>query len=327
MSRELFTQYSEFEDQLRKRFHEHPIYRNFTNWSVEQFYCYLLQIGFIAQNFVKWYETAKLGLSSEQAREVIRHILRDEIPQDLPTHQDERQFDLQLIGIHPARALNTPPSAHTRRTIQRLYDLVRYPQEDYDLRVMITLRMAGEVLVAEQYRHVVRYMKIRLGIDPKQSRFFVPHYIHDLKGKQAEEGGHTDAFDQLLAEMINDERKLTVAKEAAIQAFEARSGIHDQFLASHKARSWGKRGLAVAASILLAIQVGGTVQDAMIQRDRVSFQRFLMTLNAQSREFYLSCDRDLLGFAASGNPSASRFFAAVGTSRACAEIWIDPAMR
>lgn len=327
MSRELFAQYSEFEDGLRKRFHEHPIYRTFASWSEEQFHCYLLQIGFIAQNFVKWYETAKLGLSSEQAREVIRHILRDEIPQDLPTHQDERQFDLHLIGISPIRALNTRPSTRTQQTIQRLYELVAYPQDDHDLRVMITLRMAGEVLVAEQYRHIVRYMKTRLGINPKQSRFFVPHYVHDLKGKQAEEGGHTDAFDLLLAEMITDERTLSVAKEAASLAYEARSGIHDQFLTKYKARDWGRKMLAVAASIALVVLAGKTVQDATIQRDRINHHRFLLTLTEQARAFYLSCDRDLIGFASSGNPSAARFLSEVGTSRACAEVWIDPAMR
>src|SRR3989344_2659416 len=155
-------------------------------------------------------------MQSETAREVVRDILRDEIPQSGTTHQDDRLYDLNLIGATTEQVRNVKPSAATQKTIERLYELVRFPQEDYDLRIMITLRIAGEVLVAEQYQHIIRYMRVNLGIAGSQSRFYFPHWQHDLKGAKVEgEPGHTDSFDKFLEGMISDERELEVAKDAA----------------------------------------------------------------------------------------------------------------
>ncbi len=317
MSVQLFRAYSQFEDGLVKKFHTHPLYRSFHKLSKEKFIEYLLQIGFIAQNFVKWYETAKLGLQSEIAREVVREILRDEIPQSGTTHQDDRLYDLNLIGASTEQVRNVKPSAATRKTIERLYEFVSYPQEDYDLRVMITLRIAGEVLVAEQYQHIIRYMRVSLGIAGSQSRFYFPHWQHDLKGAKIEgEPSHTDSFDKLLAEMITDERKLEVAKDAAEKAFEARSGIHDQFV--RKSVRFLLRTISAVSLPVLVVFLGTSLYQKMA---KPSYYQFLKSLPPQSRNFYLDLEISLIQRVQSGIDVKNLH--RISTSKYASEVWGD----
>lgn len=317
MSTTLFGRYSQFEDGLIRQFHSHMLYRSFHKLSKEQFINYLLQIGFIAQNFVKWYETAKLGMQSEEAREVIRHILRDEIPQQGSTHQDDRLHDLNLIGVSTERVRNVVPSTITRRTIDRLYKLVQYPQDEYDLRVMITLRVAGEVLVAEQYQHIVRYMRVNFGIQPSQSRFYFPHWKHDLKGAKSEgSAGHTDSFDQLLESMLTDERKLEVAMDAAKKAFEARSGIHDQFV--RKPSLVLLQTVCAIAVLILTMFVGTSLYQ---KAKEPSYYQFLATLDPQARNFYLDLEITFIKRAQAGIDVKNLH--RIGTSKYASDVWGD----
>ncbi len=321
MSRELFDQYSQFEDNLRTAFHRHRIYDSFATWSEEQFRRYLLQIGFIAQNFVRWYETAKQGMESEAAKEVIRGILREEIPQGAPTHQDERLHDLQLIGISAQRFRNTRPSWQTNRTIKYLFQLVKYPQPDYDLRVMVTLRIAGEVLVAEQYRHIVRYMTKRLGINPRQSRFFREHYEHDLKGG-ANKNGHTEAFDRLLIEMIRTDHDLEVAMDAAVKAFHARSSINDQFLPTYKVGSAIAAISKVAAAVVAVLFLGLVFQKASLQYEREHWAAHVAEQSSGLAVSMTECDLHLLHRFRQFHIAAD--LEKIGTPRACLDTWIGP---
>ncbi|MBI2476063.1 MAG: hypothetical protein HYV67_02385 [Candidatus Taylorbacteria bacterium] len=315
MSAQLFQQYSQFEDGLIRKFHSHRFYRTFSQLTREQFIDYLLQIGVLSENFVKWYETAKLGMASEVAYEVIRHILRDEIPQNAPTHQDDRLYDLNLIGVSTERVRNVKPSEVTSKTVERLYELVRYPQEDYDLRIMVTLRIAGEVLVAEQYQHVIRYMRVNLGIAGSQSRFYFPHWQHDLKGAKVEgEPGHTDSFDKLLESMITDERKLEVAMDAAKKAFEARSGIHDQFV--RKPTRFLLRTAGVAVALLLTLFMGTSVYQKMA---KPSYYEFLASLPPGARNFYLDLEISLIERARAGIDVKNLH--RIGTSKYASEVW------
>jgi hypothetical protein len=317
MSTTLFGRYSQFEDGLIRQFHAHPLYRSFHKLSRGQFINYLLQIGFIAQNFVKWYETAKLGMQSETAREVIRHILRDEIPQSGFTHQDDRLYDLTLIGVSTEQVRNVVPSGVTCRTIERLYELVRYPQEDYDLRVMITLRVAGEVLVAEQYQHIVRYMRVNFGIQPSQSRFYFPHWKHDLKGAKSEgSAGHTDSFDQLLESMLTDERKLEVAMDAARKAFQARSGIHDQFV--RKPSRILLQTVTAVVALVLTMFIGTSLYQKVT---KPSYYQFLSTLDPKARSFYLDLEIALIRRAQSGIDVQNLH--RIGTAKYASEVWGD----
>lgn len=218
--------YFEFEADLVRQFGLHPFLRGMSTVPDEAFVGFLLQLGHLSTEFVRWYEQAKLGFDREDAKEVIRGILRDEIPQRLPTHQDDRLSDLLMIGVSKARVLNEPASSVTKRTVRRMYELVRYPQHDYDLRVLQTLRVFGEVLVGETYRVVTSELERRYQLGPEKSRFFWPHYKHDALEAV---GGHTSAFDELLGALIVDDRTLAVAKAAATQAFRLRYRFYNQF--------------------------------------------------------------------------------------------------
>ncbi len=224
-----WQRYSAFEDELRRRFHQHPICDKMRDWSDHKFQYYLIQIGFIAQNFVKWYEVAKLALDDERAKEVVRAILRDEIPQSGPTHQDNRLHDLQLMGVTKQQLLSAKPSPESKAAVDQLFLLVRPSQDFNDLRILVALRVAGEVLVAEQYDPIVREMYRRFEVFyANPSLFYEPHREHDRKGGL--EKGHTAMFDEVLASFLVDEASLEDAMVQAQVAFNIRYGMQDQFL-------------------------------------------------------------------------------------------------
>lgn len=232
-----FDLYNEFEDRLVREFHGHDLWRQFDFLNHARFIHLLLQLGHLSRDFVPWYERAKQGLEMESAKEVLRNILRDEIPRDAPTHQDDRLADLERLGVSKQQALNTRATSRTKKTILRLKALVRYPQSDYDLRVMVTLRIAGEILVAETYRHIVPALMRRFKMSPEESRFYYPHLVHDEK----EAGGHTDSFNAVLNKLITDTRTLHVARESARNAFEVRLAFYDQFVV-HRAATKDAQG-------------------------------------------------------------------------------------
>ncbi len=226
MGNAFFEEYRAFENELVERFNLHPFFVSFGSLPNEAVMAALLQLGFISLEFVRWYERAKLGMTSEEAKELIRCILRDEIPSRLPTHQDDRLADLLAMGAAKERVLNEPASERTVQTVRTLYELVRYPQESYDLRVLVYLRIFGEILVAETYGHVVRSMGERFGLQPECSRFYEPHYRHDDK----DEGGHSVKFERELEKLITDEHMLALAKSASEAAFTDRYKFYDQFV-------------------------------------------------------------------------------------------------
>lgn len=313
-----FEQYSAFENGLIRRFGRHPLWRGFSTLSNDIFVNLLLQLGHLSNNFVGWYEQAKQGLTREDAKEVLRVILRDEIPRDLPTHQDDRLFDLMQIGVAKERALNTRASATTDKTVRRLRELVRYPQPDHDLRVMVTLRIAGEVLVAETYRHVVPALTTRFGIAPEASRFYYPHWVHDEKDAD----GHTDSFDALLSDLITNERTLAVAKEAAEEAYAVRAAFYDQFTTRHRVMRGVVRVLQVAA-VLMVVLVGARAlplyQAASHGVKQHEWSEFLASLAPEARQFYVDCDKSLVARAA--RESDTDYLEVIGTAQACKREW------
>ncbi len=304
-----------------REFHRHPFFQNFARLANEVVIRFLLQLGYLSAEFVKWYERAKQGFEAEDAKEVVRHILRDEIPQGAPTHQDERVYDLERMGVLKKRALNTAASPLTRTTVRKLYKLVGYPQADYDLRVLITLRVFGEILVAETYGYIVGSMKERFGLTAEQSRFYAPHYYHDQK--EGADDGHTGEFDALLARLICDEQKLAVAKDAAHKAFEARCSFHNQFTTSYHFASAFRQIAAVAACAVLTIFVGIHANDFYKQAAREGARQewavFLASVEPEGRAFYLDCDRRLAEQAQKTGDLA--YLRNIGTMEASRECW------
>ena len=232
MNTELFQKFSIFEDELIKKYNEHSFYKKIDSLSNETFRKFVIQIGFVSFEFVKFLERAKFPFENEAIREAARHILRDEIPVDGPTHQDNRISDLRMLGFTLDEILNTPATNDTKKTIDGYYSLVKYPQENYDLKVLTAVRVIGEVLVGETYRHVVEQMVKRFGLNPDKSLFYTFHWKHDQKGGTGDAGGegHTEYYDKVMQEMLTDEAKLQIAKDSAQKAFQVRCDFHNQFL-------------------------------------------------------------------------------------------------
>lgn len=221
-----FDRYSHFEDERIEDFRRHPLWKKFATMDNLHFQTLLLQLGHLSENFVPWCERAKLGLESEVGKDILRKILRDEIPGNAPTHQDDRLADLGQIGLSKAIILQNKPTPKTKQALRRLWSLIKYPQPDYDLCTLLAVRIAGEILVAETYRYLMPELTSRFGLKVVDSRFYYPHLRADKKG----EGDHAQAFDGLLGLLIFDENTLEAAEEAATRAFAARRGFYDQFL-------------------------------------------------------------------------------------------------
>ncbi len=305
----LFLRYDAFENQLIERFREHPFLRQVKTLTDEEFTQWLLQLGHLSANFIRWEDRAKLPLDSESAKEVVREILRDEIPRNKPTHQDNRFYDLRRIGVDPIRILNTPPTAETKATIQCFYDLVRFPQDHLDLRVLVVLRVLGEITVAAVYLHVKLELERRFGFKSEDQRFFAPHFYHDVKGGHSDEyndadgeddAGHAAKFNEAIEGLITDEETLAIAIETAEAAANVRYSFHDQFLT--KAVAWRRARQVAAIAAVLAIlgvvtwgafQVPPTIKSARLQAKREWYQQFLRESSPRDREFHMKMDQML----------------------------------
>jgi pyrroloquinoline quinone (PQQ) biosynthesis protein C len=221
-----FRQYDAFENKLIGTFRSHPLFQRLGTLTEVDFTSYLLQLAQLSLEFVRWQEIAKLGMP-EEAAEIVRYIVREEIPSQGPTHKDNLWHDLLTIGVSTAQLRSARPSSATKQTIKDLYGLVEFTEDDYTLRTLCGLRVAGELMVAETYRPLVAELQRRYGLGSERSEFYVPHFEHDQKGTTSE--SHADAFDQVLNSLIVDERTLLIAQHAAEAAMLVRYRFHDQF--------------------------------------------------------------------------------------------------
>ena len=225
---DLFGSFSGFEDQLIRKFHKHPFFKNFGDLTDRELKKYLLQKWFLSFNFVPWYDKAILSLNNQTAKLVLKKIVQDESPPNAPSHREDLIEDLEFIGIKKAEILTAKPTDTTLNTLGGLFSLAAFSKDDYnDLRIMVSLRLAGEVLVGEEYRHLVPELEKRIGLKPTKSVFYAPHFYHDRK--DAKSGHHTHSFTSVLEGLIRDGKSLGKAKSAAEKAFRVRLGFFDQF--------------------------------------------------------------------------------------------------
>ncbi len=315
----LITKFSEHEDELIRRFHAHPFFRSFEDVSDVALRAYLTQKWFLSRDFVSWYDRAILGMKDPEAREVLRKIIFDETPTDAPSHREDLLADLSYIGVPKNKVLSSKPTRATQRAKRNLDRLVNYRKDpDNDLRVMAALRMAGEVLVAEEYRHVVPELERRFGLTTDKSVFYAPHFYHDRKdacvdafGVGQQPGTHTNSFVAVLDRMMPDEDKLAVAIESSGRAYDARMSFFDQFTTGYRVRR-ASATAAIAASLALVAYLGD-------RREAPSYAEFLASLKPAERTFYLDADRRMLEqFERTGNPI---YLEKAGTFEAVKEAW------
>ena len=232
VNRNLFYRLSEYEDGLIREFHSTPFFRKFTRQTDQELKDYLIQKWFVSENFVPWYDRAINRLNSLEAKFVLKRILQDETPIGKPSHREDLLVDLEYIGITKREVFLARPTTETLQAVLSLNSLVDYSEDpDYDLKIMVALRIAGEILVAEEYRHVVPELEKRFCLKPENSRFYAPHFYHDRKeGNEMTLFEHTTSFEATIGKMIVDENKLDVARQSARKAYEARVLFYNQFV-------------------------------------------------------------------------------------------------
>ncbi len=103
-------------------------------------------------------------------------------------------------------------------------------QELHDIKVLTQLRFSLEVLVSVEYDIFVRRME-KLGLTQKNSRFYWPHYIHDMKKNPLGVSGktHSDTMSKILADMLNTEQKIKFYKKITEISYQLRAEAFKQF--------------------------------------------------------------------------------------------------
>ena len=314
----LVTKLYDHEAGLVAAFHQHPFFRLFSEQSDTDIRRYLTERYVVSENFVRWYDRAINGLTDPEARSLLRKITLDETPQNAPSHREDLISDLQYIGVPIEKILSRRASKSTLKVINRLNELVAYSSDsDYDLRVMAALRMAGEILVAEEYRHVVPELEKRFGLTPERSRFYFPHFQHDQVGGSS--GGidsHTDSFHPILERLITNEEKLGVAIDASDRAYKVRISLFDQFAQGDTRKQIAKVILAIAASVLVALPA---IKPLTEKIHHVDYALFLASLAPEEKVFYHDTDQWLFNrFRETGD---ARYLKNVGTFEAVNDVW------
>ncbi len=90
------------------------------------------------------------------------------------------------------------------------------------MKILVSLVIAGEILVSEEYGYIVRHF----GFTEANSRFYYFHYEHDKSGS----GSHWERFNSLISSSIVDEASLEVAIAAIKTAVNVRLSFFLQYL-------------------------------------------------------------------------------------------------
>jgi hypothetical protein len=147
----------------------------------------LLQRRFISLAFVPFYELALDALLDEPAKKVVRSLIREEYDRgDGPTHREQLVRDLLTMGATRDQILRSRASGATMNVAAKLSEAVLRSEEDkdddsYQITILSTLRLAGEILVAVEYEKFWPHLQ-RLGLSAQESKFYYPHMTHDSRG-------------------------------------------------------------------------------------------------------------------------------------------------
>ncbi len=237
MPGELFKEFSAYEDELLKKYEQHPLFTNIQKLSDEQFLHVLTQYGEgISANFVKFLETAVRQIKNKKAQDAIVRILRDEIPAVGPTHQMMRSQACEVIGIDSVQLASTPLTKVTQDTIDTYYDVLCSPKRKWnnrDLGLTSFVRVVGESLVGVVYRVFTQEIVRRFKVREDQIQFYSFHWHHDEKGGTPFDGaeiGHTEYYDLAMQDLIKTKEDLEEAKKMGDLALEIRWKFQDQFI-------------------------------------------------------------------------------------------------
>ncbi|TMQ04684.1 MAG: hypothetical protein E6J91_42780 [Deltaproteobacteria bacterium] len=205
----------------------------------------LLQRRFLSLAFVPLYELALDALSDPSARRIVRSLIREEYNDaGEQTHREHLVCDLLALGATLDQIHRSRPSATTLAVAAGLVDAMRRTDDDasdhaYQIAVLATLRLAGEVLVAVEYEMLWPQLQ-RLGLcahgsaGKVVSRFYYPHMTHDARRHRiASDPGPTGNRNHadLMTDRLRDQLALVPAAgvEACLQAARRAQGLKRSF--------------------------------------------------------------------------------------------------
>lgn len=187
----------------------------------------LVQRRFLSLAFTPFYDQGIDVLEDDEAKQVARELIREEYPQNAPSHREDLVTDLLKIGLTKNRILSARHTKRTKETIDGLYELVAFSGKYDDIKIVSALRTAGEVLVAVEYELIVPELMRRYEFKPECSVFYVLHAEHDQKLKPLGQNRrtHSDKLGSILARLVDTEEKLVIAKQSMDNAYKVKTGF------------------------------------------------------------------------------------------------------
>ncbi len=225
-----------FEDSLILKFNSLPALKNLDLMEKGKFVGMLLQRRFHSLAFTPIYDVAIEGIGNEEAKKVVRAILREEYPAKNPSHREDLVKDLMAIGISKEEILNSSPSRETLSALEGVFSLLKMsePQELYNVKALTVLRLWGEILVSEEYSNFVEKLA-KLGLSKEKSRFYWPHCLHDKKKAalndfKGEKRTHSDRLTKILQHALISREKIELCANTEQKIFRMKEIFYSQFL-------------------------------------------------------------------------------------------------
>ena len=198
----------------------------------KQFKAMLLQRRWSSNYFTLLYDFGIDGIDNERAKHILREIRNEEYPSGRPSHREDLVHDLEIIGITREEIINSEISKSTSRVVQDQIDMLKIMENRnlHDIKGVTFLRFALEILVSAEYGIFIDRLK-DFGLTRKNSKFYWPHYLHDMKQSQLGKNGvtHSDEIAGVLAEMLDTEKKIKFCGDVAAKSYKLRMAFFDQF--------------------------------------------------------------------------------------------------
>src|SRR3989338_6821506 len=191
----------------------------------------LLQRKWTSYSFTPLYDFGIDGMQNEKAKIILRSIRNDEYPSGGPSHREDLGHDLKIIGMDIEEIMNTQPSKHTEKTIKSQFDFLRFneEQEMHDIKAVTFLRFALEILVSVEYSVFVRRLE-DFGLNRRNSRFYWPHFLHDMKQNALGKAGstHSDMLSEQLGNMLDTLKKASACGKDTQKSYDLRAKFFEQ---------------------------------------------------------------------------------------------------
>lgn len=200
--------------------------------SDSELHALLLQKRHLSLTFTPLYDRALCALVDEEAKDVVRDIVREEYVTS--NHREDLVQDLLTIRIPFRKIHQTKATPTTEKTIERTLRSVTY-RHDYtnDIRILAALHMTGEILPGLEYGVIVPELEKRYGLTAEKSVFYYNHLAHDPKRVVLGESGqtHADRIGAVLGRLILYWEDALPAMKTIEEAYKIRTVFYEQFRA------------------------------------------------------------------------------------------------